>query len=252
MTIKSAILTLLNRMGYHLIRTVPPGPGSDTTALPDAECYLPFFSPWYRDSEFQRAFSQAAPWTIVTIDRCHVLWTLATQALHVPGDFWECGVYKGGTARLLAERLAASDKRLHLFDTFGGMPATGPEDLHGEGDFADTSPAAVCERVGHADRVKFHVGRIPGTFVVGDASPIAFAHIDVDIYRSILDCCAEIYPRLTPGGIMVFDDYGFPSCPGARKAVDEFFADKPEQPLVLPNAQAIVVRLTNDKRDGRS
>ena len=42
---------------------------------------------------------------------------------------------------------------------------------------------------------------------------------------------------------MVFDDYGFASCPGARKAVDEFFNDKPERPLVLPTAQAIVMRL---------
>lgn len=243
MTIKSAILALLNRLGYHLIRTEPPGPSDDTSTLPDAECYLPFFSPWYRDAEFQRAFSQAAPWTIVTVDRCHVLWTLATQALQLPGDFWECGVYKGGTARLLAERLDDSRKTLRLFDTFGGMPTTGPEDLHGEGDFSDTSLASVREHVGHADRVKYYPGQMPGTFDASDDSPIAFAHIDVDIYRSILDCCAHIYPRLVPGGIMVFDDYGFPSCPGARKGVDEFFADKPERPLILPNAQAIVIRL---------
>jgi len=65
----------------------------------------------------------------------------------------------------------------------------------------------------------------------------------VDIYQSIHDCCHHIYPRLSPGAMMVFDDYGFPSCPGARKAVDEFFHDKPERPLVLPTAQAIVIRL---------
>lgn len=39
---------------------------------------------------------------------------------------------------------------------------------------------------------------------------------------------------------MLFDDYGFPTCPGARQAVDEFFDDKPETPLVLPTKQAIV------------
>lgn len=250
MTIRSAILSLLNRFGYHLIRTVPPGPSADTSQLPNAECYQPFFSPWYHDTEFQHAFSQAAPWTIVSIDRCHVLWSLATQTLNLPGDFLECGVYKGGTARLLAERLANSNKRLHLFDTFSGMPKTGPDDFHSEGDFADTSLAAVRSHVAHGDRVEFHPGRIPETFVAGDMSPIAFAHIDVDIHRSIIDCCEHIYPRLVPGGVMIFDDYGFPSCPGARKAVDEFFADKPERPLILPNAQAIVIRLGSFANNG--
>lgn len=75
------------------------------------------------------------------------------------------------------------------------------------------------------------------------ADRIAFAHIDLDIYQSILDSCRFIYPRLSPGGVIVFDDYGFMSCPGAREAVDRFFADKLEIPLVLPTGQAIVIKL---------
>jgi O-methyltransferase len=66
--------------------------------------------------------------------------------------------------------------------------------------------------------------------------------VDVDVYRSILDCCEFIYPRLKTGGVMVFDDYGFPTCPGARKAVDEFFTGKPETPVILQTGQAIVIR----------
>ena len=74
---------------------------------------------------------------------------------------------------------------------------------------------------------------------------ISFAHIDVDIYRSTLDCCTFIYPRLSPGGFIICDDYGFPSCPGARTAIDEFFANKPEVPLVLPTGQAVIFRSVN-------
>ena len=68
-----------------------------------------------------------------------------------------------------------------------------------------------------------------------------FVHVDADIYRSVCDCCAFFYPRLVQGGMMLFDDYGFATCPGVRKAVDEFFADKSHKPLYLPTGQALVI-----------
>ena len=58
-----------------------------------------------------------------------------------------------------------------------------------------------------------------------------------------MSTCEFVYPRLVPGGMMVFDDYGFWSCPGARMAVDQFFAEKLERPLALPTGQAIVTKL---------
>jgi O-methyltransferase len=66
--------------------------------------------------------------------------------------------------------------------------------------------------------------------------------VDVDIYRSVLDCCRFFYPRLVTGGAIVFDDYGRNSCPGAKAAVDEFFADTPEQPVYVATGQAFVVK----------
>ena len=55
---------------------------------------------------------------------------------------------------------------------------------------------------------------------------LAFAHIDVDLYRSVLDCIEFAYPRLVAGGLIVFDDYGFPSCARARQAVDQAFESR--------------------------
>jgi O-methyltransferase len=241
--IRDIVLQTLRKLGYNLVRTEPAGPPG-TSEIPDAECYQPFFSPWLRDAAFSEVYSLVAPSTIVSIDRCYTLWTLAHQALNAPGEFVECGVYKGGTARLLAEIVARRGKsrRLHLFDTFHGMPETGEADLHSQGDFVDTSLESVKCVVGHSSLVCYHAGQMPETFKGSEDIRVAFAHVDVDIFQSVLDCSSFIYPRLVPGGIIVFDDYGFPTCPGARKAVDSFFLDKPEQPLILSNAQAVVIR----------
>lgn len=242
--LRQLVHAAFNSLGYQLLRTEPETP-PEFRHIPDADCYRPFFLPWRIAGEFDEVYNLIAPKTLVSADRCYVLWTLALQALNCGGVFLECGVYRGGTARLLAEILGrrAANRRLHLFDTFTGMPETSPIDLHRKGDFADTSLSAVQDFVGHSAITDYHPGLIPDTFSGLQDMKIAYAHVDVDIYRSVRDCCEFIYPRLSAGGIMIFDDYGFPSCPGARRAVDEFFADKPERPLVLSNAQAIVIRV---------
>jgi O-methyltransferase len=155
-------------------------------------------------------------------------------------------VWKGGTAVLLAKLLAdhpRPGRLLHLFDTFGGMPPTTPYDTYYKGgEFADTSVEAVRAKLPAAEFVRFHPGLIPATFAGLDGSRFAFAHIDLDVYRPILDACAFVYPRLAVGGVMVFDDYGWSTCPGARRAVDEFFAGRGVRPLVLSNGQAVVFK----------
>ncbi len=213
--------------------------------LPDKALYQPLFSPWLGGGEFGSIISMVSPYSLVSPDRVWILYTLALQARHLAGDFWECGVYKGGTAMMLAKVMAdTSGKRLCLFDTFEGMPETDPDrDYHRKGDFSDTSLNAVRARVGNAANIVYHSGFIPDTFQGLENEQIAIAHVDVDIYQSVLDCCNFIYPRLVGGGFFVFDDYGFPSCPGARLAVDSFFADKRECPLVLPTGQAVVVKI---------
>jgi O-methyltransferase len=219
---------------------------SASPSIPDGKFYTPRFSPWNDYGDFARYLALAAPYTLVSRDRLYILYALALNAVQRRGDFWECGVYKGGTARMLAEILAAHARpgtKLNLFDTFSGMPETDEKlDIHRKGDFSDTNLETVRGVVGNPERVEFHPGWIPDTFREMSDAQVAFVHVDVDIYRSILDCCEFIYPRLNAGGVMVFDDYGFPTCPGARKAVDEFFANKPETPIVLDTGQAIAIR----------
>jgi O-methyltransferase len=183
--------------------------------------------------------------SLVGAARCWVLYSAIRQAMKCEGEFWECGVYKGGTAQLLRQMrdLHAKGRKVRLFDSFRGMPETDAvRDVHKSGDFSDTSLEAVRHVVG-SEGVEFHAGFIPETFWDLNTEGIAFAHIDLDLHDAVLESCKFIYPRLSRGGVMVFDDYGFPSCPGARIAVDEFFKDKPEFPMVLPTAQALIHRL---------
>lgn len=209
----------------------------------DSEQYSPHFSPWLAP-EFVKSFAEISPYTLVDVQRCWTIRCAALQALNVPGDVVEAGVFQGGTARLIRETIGdRTDRELYLFDSFEGMKAVSAVDRHSENDFADTSVEAVRALVGNEPFIHYRKGWVPETFAGLEDKRFCFAHIDLDLYDGVLESLKFIYPRLSPGGMMVFDDYGFASCPGARKAVDAFFLDKPERPMVLSTAQALVTKL---------
>jgi len=113
-------------------------------------------------------------------------YTLARQSCSVRGNFIEAGVYKGGTAKLLQIILEKSpEKTLHLFDTFEGMPETDKNaDLHKRGDFRDTNLKDIMAWTG-TERVSYHPGFIPTTFLGLEKERFGFAHVDVDIKSSV-------------------------------------------------------------------
>lgn len=201
--------------------------------------------PWDQDVQFNDYMHRVSGNTLVDRARCFMLFQFARQTSRIPGDIAEVGVYKGGTARLLAKAFEPAGKDVHLFDTFSGMPPVDEsKDLHKQGDFRDTSLEAVKSLLSDCGNVHLHAGWFPLTAKPVECVTFCFVHVDVDIYRSVMDCCDFFYPRLHGGGIMVFDDYGFLSCPGAKLAVDEFFSDKAETPCYLPTGQCFVTRLS--------
>ncbi|MEP6809690.1 MAG: TylF/MycF/NovP-related O-methyltransferase [Chthoniobacterales bacterium] len=211
--------------------------------IPQADQYWPIFLPWL-DPGFSGEYDVIKGHTLVSRDRCWTLAVLLRQALTAEGDVLEAGVFQGGTARLLKSLVSAHGRKFLLFDSFAGMDSVSETaDRHQHGDFADTSLEAVREFVGSEPFVEYRKGWIPQTFAGLEDRRFCFAHIDLDLYQSILDSCNFVYERMSPGGVIVFDDYGFPSCPGARRAVDGFFADKPEFPLALQTGQAVVHKL---------
>jgi O-methyltransferase len=214
--------------------------------IPDASYYgiaglsVPTFRPWLMPGEFGDAFNSIGASTLVGTERLYTLWCLAKNVASLQGEIWECGVYKGGSAKIISQ--AVPGKRMRLFDTFDGIPnADESVDHHKTGDFRDTSAESVGELI-DGEKVSVHVGVIPETFKGLEECRLAMAHVDVDTYQSVKDCCEFIWPRVSLGGVMVFDDYGFRSCPGARAAVDEYFKERKAMPLVLNTGHAIVIK----------
>jgi hypothetical protein len=189
--------------------------------------------------------------------RFHTLIWAARQALSVPGDFVECGVYEGDMSWVLTEMvdLPGAGRCLHLFDTFAGFAS----EYSSEGDFPDAP-----EFFGRADRdykrpeiyqhvrhrfapkpyVSIHKGAVPDTLV--DAPPvIAFLHLDMNSpgpERAALDV---LYDRISPGGMLVFDDYGWTLHRRQKEAADEFIADRGHAIVELPTGQGLAVKPVN-------
>lgn len=138
-----------------------------------------------------------------------------------PGPFVEVGVYKGGSAWHLMNIAKETERPVHLFDTFTGIPVQDDIDNHKIGDFNDVDLLEVRKAIPNA---WFHVGLFPGTFrrtLFYDG--IAFAHIDCDQYQSVKDCIEHLWPIIVSGGVMLFDD--FDCTRGCTKAVKEHFAE---------------------------
>jgi hypothetical protein len=76
-------------------------------------------------------------------------------------------------------------------------------------------------------------GWIPSRFAEVAEKKFSFVHIDVDLEKPTRDSLEFFYPRLSDGGILLCDDYGFDTCPGVTAAIDEFLALKPEKPIQL-------------------
>lgn len=181
---------------------------------------------WKPDKNYEMSNTKLTP------DRLHILDSLSDQCVNLPGEFAECGVWLGGSAQVLLK-----GKPLHLFDTFTGMPDNNDPSGLSQGSFGDTSLELVKEYLNYPDSVYYHVGRIPETFKDLEDVRYSFVHIDVDLYQSTKDCLDYFLPRMVPGGIIVFDDYGFPDYEQSeKKAVDERI-----KVTALPTGQAIYI-----------
>ena len=174
-----------------------------------------------------RVYQQVKPNTLVDIWRCYELWSLLGELREIPGAVVEVGVWRGGSGALMASRMAALGQhdQVYLCDTWEGVVKTGPTDIYyRDGKHDDTSKAiveALVQRMGLRN-----VALLQGIFPEDTADQVTadqlrLVHVDVDVYQSAKDVFEWAWPRLPSGGVAVFDDYGFPACPGVTQFVDE-------------------------------
>lgn len=180
---------------------------------------------------------------------------LYRQTIHLPGSIIELGIRNGATFFYLARLLEIfgpsarrdpvySDRHLYGFDTFSGFPSIAPQDqganvwpemkqggvkTHNkeqffrdfetfrkhsvEGERIHVIEGDVCQSV--PDFVDQHPGLA-----------ISLLYFDLDLYKPTLVGLEHLYKLVVPGGIVVFDEYGYTEFPGETKAVNEFFKDK--------------------------
>ncbi len=180
------------------------------------------------------------------LDRMYTLDQLMRHTYYLPGDTVECGVYEGASSYLICRQLVDTGKCHHIFDSFAGLSAPSKEDgSHWSQGSLTADEALVRRNLSEFASVRYYQGWIPERFHEVSEAKFSFVHIDVDLYQPTLDSFRFFYERMNPGGIMLCDDYGFNSCPGATRAMNAFFADKPEKIVHLPTGQGLVIKVGN-------
>lgn len=225
--IKQLVKKAARTLGYRVVR--------DTDEAPK----LP--------PEFLSLYEKCRRFTMTSTERMFALHTAVAHVVkhRIPGDIVECGVWRGGSSMMAAHSLAAlndTSRRLYLYDTFAGMSRPTSKDVDVSGKPADSSWEQQQKGgvntwcYASLDDVRANMSTVPYpqekiTYVQGkveDTIPgtiperIALLRLDTDFYESTAHELEHLYPRLSPLGVLILDDYGH--WKGAREATDEYFA----------------------------
>jgi O-methyltransferase len=199
-------------------------------------------------------FKWVQPFTMTSMERVRALIEAVEYLVKndIPGDFVECGVWRGGSVMAVLEtlrRLCRTDRHVWLFDTFSGMTDPDTDDTSVFGEIASeiqddhkqkgekwcfASLADVQANVKSTEYpeqlLTFAVGPVEETLRRSVPDKIALLRLDTDWYASTKLELHALYPKLASKGVLIIDDYGH--WRGAKKAVDEFFQAEEYHPLL--------------------
>ena len=196
---------------------------------------------WFSDERFFRDF-YAVERHDLTADRKYMLRQLLALVDGVPGDTAECGVYGGASSWFICDHFRGSGRVHHGFDSFEGLSDPTPLDgsyWHvGDLSVGEAEAQELLEPFG----ARLYRGWIPERFDAVADRTFAFVHVDVDLYQPTRDSLEFFCPRLAPGGVILLDDHGFTTCPGATRAAEEYMAGRPESIIQLTTGQAFIVK----------
>jgi O-methyltransferase len=173
--------------------------------------------------------------------RTHTLCWAAESALGLPGDFVECGTYKGYSAEVLLHFTGGlPGRRLWLYDLFD--PSGGPGEGGRQPEHSPDLAAQVRARFGGWDNVTVTQGKVPDVLAQVAPEQIAFMHVDMNNADAELGALEVLFDRVSPGGTMVFDDYGWSYYRDQMVAIDAFMRARGLSVLELPTGQGLVVK----------
>ncbi len=203
---------------------------------------------FFEDERFMAAYNRAAQTDQERslVWRLHTLAWAATHCATLEGDFVECGVYRGFSSAVLVDFLdfGRIERTFYLYDTFLGIPerfregSPAPEDSYEDEGLVDK----VRERFAAYPNVRVVQGVVPDCF--DDACPerVAFLHLDLNSYKAEVGALEVLFDRVTPGGMIVLDDYGWEWYRAQKVAEDAFMKARGYSVLELPTGQGLVVK----------
>jgi hypothetical protein len=206
--------------------------------------------------ESKQIIETVSPFTMTSIPRLVGLLDAIRYVVenHIAGDVVECGVWRGGSMMAVALQLRAlgdEHRQIWLFDTFEGMPPPGHLDrdhvdrpaarlMTGRSKSAQMTRAAaplaeVRDNMASTsyppDHLQFVPGPVEQSIPASAPERIAVLRLDTDWYESTRHELEHLVPRVSPGGVLIIDDYGH--WKGARKAVDDYFSARSHKPLLI-------------------
>ena len=179
------------------------------------------------------------------VARLSHFYDLLEKVRKVDGNIVECGVGWGRSLFMFCVLSNSFNKDRYIwgFDSFQGFSEPSSSDRQDiarirKGHYK-TSQAGVLRYLVNSgvtqdfinNKVKLIGGFFCDTLNRYDGKSIALLHLDVDLYNSYKECLEVLYPKVTKGGVIVFDEYQSDTYIGARKAIDEFFLGKTERIL---------------------
>ncbi|SFL51298.1 TylF/MycF/NovP-related O-methyltransferase [Shimia aestuarii] len=183
--------------------------------------------------------------------RIHTLVWAARRALHLPGDFVECGVWKGFSSSVIADYLAFEtvDKQLYLYDTFSGIPSElNSENRSNEiyeketGNDPDALYKHVIRRFSRYPNVRVVRGIVPDTFKTECPDQISLLLIDMNSAASEIAALDALFDKVVSGGLIIFDDYGWTGYAAQRHAENAFMEARQHSILEIPTGQGLVIK----------
>jgi hypothetical protein len=182
--------------------------------------------------------------------RLHTLCWAAQEALSLPGDFMECGTFKGDFAWVVSQcvAFAKAGKTFYLYDSFEGFAEDDKTVDQGYADFANPiyREAGIYDSVLHRfsgnPKVKIIRGYLPEALDPIHPAQISFLHMDLNSPGAEVNTLRKLWPRIVVGGFIIFDDYGWKVFAKQKEEEDRFAAEKGLSILELPTGQGLLVK----------